>query len=103
MMINPGSLKHPITVLRYSEKVDSEGFKTKSWIAILNCRAALTKTKIKDYNTDEMSSSKSFIECVIRFADIQHTDKIEINKKQYEINEIEDIDFMSRFLRITLK
>lgn len=103
MIVNPGTLKHPITILRNIEKVDEEGFKVKSWVPILTCRAALTKIKVKDLETSEMNTVKNFIECTIRYADVQNTDKIEINKKQYEINEIENIDFLNRFLRITLK
>lgn len=103
MIINPGTLKHPITILRYSEEIDNEGFKKKDWMPILICRAALMRIKIKDAQIENITTSRNFIECIIRFTQIQHTDKIEINGIQYNIHQIEDIDFLNRFLRITLK
>lgn len=105
MIINPGLLKHNIVIYRYTETVDPEGFKTKTHKVVLKCKAALEKYQTTDSDfgaTSTINIVRPKIKCVIRFADINNNDKVELNGIRYSITDIEDINFERRFLRITL-
>lgn len=111
MLINPGDLKHKITVFRYEDTIDEEGFKVKDYKKILECKAKLEKSKTKDDGIGKSSTKTYYIEsstptinCVIRYnKNITDNDYVECKGKVYGISEIEDIDFENRFLRIVLK
>lgn len=111
MLINPGLLKHKISVLRYEEVLDEEGFKVKDYKKILDCKAYLEKSKTKDdyigkssTKTYDIESSAPTLNCVIRYnKNITDKDYVQYEGKIYSISEVEDIDFEKRFLRIVLK
>lgn len=111
MLINPGLLKHKISVLRYEEVLDEEGFKVKDYKKILDCKAYLEKSKTKDDYIGKLSSKTYDIEssiptlnCVIRYnKNITDKDYVQYEEKIYSISEVEDINFEKRFLRIVLK
>ena len=111
MLINPGLLKHKISILRYEEMLDSEGFRVKDYKKILGCRAYLKKNKSKDDHigksstkTYDIESSTPTLECVIRYnKNVTDKDYVQYEDKIYSISEIEDIDFEKRFLRVVLK
>lgn len=106
MILNIGQLKHKVNIYRVTDIVDSEGFKKREEVKILSCYAALEKHELKDENfgvKSTIAKSTNKIQCVIRYANVLNTDKIEINGVRYAIKEIEDINFERRFLRIVLE
>lgn len=104
MLINPGKLKHTITIYSNKWGIDEDGFKTKTQTA-RKVRAYLESDNSSDhdYRIHDITSTKELINCVIRYTEINNNDNVEIDGVQYDVYKVEDIEFQKRFLRVTLR
>lgn len=108
-VINPGTLNKVAQVIRLNQsKKDDLGFKTKeSWEVVKTIRCAVITEENKSIRTAYKSGVIANLDVKILtcryFDDLRHSDRIILNKKQYEIEIVNNVEEANKEYRIWIK
>ncbi len=86
--INPGRLKHRITIMRYQEAEDGLGNATQELVPLKSCWAELRLVRGKEQLEYFKNVNDLMYKITIRYTDVTEKDVVAYNGRQFQINYI---------------
>ena len=86
--INPGRLKHRITIMRYQETEDGLGNATQELAPLKSCWAELRPVRGKEQLEYFKNVNDLMYKITIRYTDVTEKDVVAYNGRQFQINYI---------------
>lgn len=86
--INPGRLKHRITIMRYQETADSLGNATQELAPLKPCWAELRPVRGKEQLEYFKNVNDLMYKITIRYTDVTEKDVVAYNGRRFQINYI---------------
>lgn len=96
-----GDLRHRITLQKCISIVDEEGFATQTWQDVATVWAAVENLYGREYWQAAAIQAENTVKFTIRYRnDIDHTMRIKLKDKLYNIIFIDNIKYQNKFIEI---
>ena len=102
--MNPGKLRHRITLQRYTEIVDPDGFTTQQWQDVATVWAAVENLYGREYWEAAAVQAENTVKFTIRYRpDVDQAMRIVFRGKIYNIISVDNIKYRNEFIEIKAK
>lgn len=99
-----GDLRHRITLQKYNETTDDEGFSTQEWQDIATVWASVENLFGREYWQAAAIQAENTVKFIIRYRKDVTTDmRIQFQGQQYEIISIDNIKYKNEYIEIKAK
>lgn len=99
--MNPGDLRHRVTLQKYVETTDEDGFITQTWQNIATVWASVENLYGREYWEAAAIQKENTVKFTIRYrADIDQTMRIVFGGKIYNIVSVDNIKYRNKLIEI---
>ena len=99
--MNPGELRHRITLQKFTTTVNENGFEEESWIDFKTVWASVSNLHGKEYFEAAAVQKENIVKFIIRYLPgINNSMKILFKGKSYNIIQIDNIRYENKFIEI---
>lgn len=99
-----GDLRHRITLQKYIETTDQEGFSTQEWQDIATVWASVENLYGREYWQAAAIQAENTVKFTIRYRkDIDNTMRIKFQNKLYNIISVDNIKYRNEYIEIKAK
>lgn len=99
--MNPGELKHRITIQKLTTTVNANGFEVEEWAEHETVWAAASNLHGREYYAAAAVQAENTVKFTIRYiAGLDTSMQILFQDKQYNITAIDNIKYQNRFIEI---
>lgn len=99
--MNPGELRHRITLQKFTTTVNENGFEEESWIDFKTVWASISNLHGREYFEAAAVQKENTVKFTVRYIkDLDTSMKILFRNKQYNIIQIDNIKYENRFIEI---
>ena len=99
--MNPGELRHRITLQKFTTTVNENGFEEESWIDFKTLWASISNLHGREYFEAAAVQKENTVKFIIRyFSGIDTSMKIMFKGKSYNIIQIDNIKYENKFIEI---
>lgn len=99
--MNPGDLRHRITLQRLTTTTNENGFEIEEWIDVKTVWAGVSNLYGREYFEAAAVQAENTVKFIIRYTkDIDTSMKIIFRGKQYNITSIDNINYKNELMEI---
>jgi SPP1 family predicted phage head-tail adaptor len=99
--MNPGELRHRITLQKFTTTVNENGFEEESWIDFKILWASVSNLHGREYFEAAAVQKENTVKFIVRYIkDLDTSMKIMFKGKSYNIIQIDNIRYENRFVEI---
>lgn len=99
--MNPGELRHRITLQKFTSTVNENGFEEEMWIDFKTVWASVSNLHGREYFEAAAVQKENTVKFIIRYTkDLDTSMKIAFKGKSYNIIQIDNIKYENRFIEI---
>ena len=99
--MNPGELRHRITLQRLTTTTNENGFEMEEWTDVKTVWASITNLHGKEYYEAAAIQMENTVKFTVRYIkDLDTSMRILFKDKQYNITSIDNIKYENRFIEI---
>lgn len=99
--MNPGDLRHRITLQRFTTTVNENGFEVETWDDFKTVWAAVSNLHGREYFAAAAVRQENTVRFTIRYLEgINTSMRILFRGKQYNITAIDNIKYQNRYMEI---
>lgn len=99
-----GDLRHRITLQKYTETTDEEGFSTQEWQDIATVWASVENLYGREYWQAAAIQAENTVKFIIRYRnDISNDMRIKFQGQHYEIISTDNIKYKNEYIEIKAK
>ena len=99
--MNPGELRHRITLQKFTTTVNENGFEVDEWLDFKTVWASISNLHGREYFEAAAVQKENTVKFTVRYIkDLDTSMKILFRNKQYNIIQIDNIRYENRFIEI---
>jgi SPP1 family predicted phage head-tail adaptor len=99
--MNPGELRHRITLQRLTTTTNENGFEIEEWTDVKTVWASITNLHGREYYEAAAVQAEQTVKFTIRYlSGVDTSMRILFQGKQYNITSIDNIKYQNRFIEI---
>ena len=99
--MNPGELRHRITLQKFTTTVNENGFEEEKWIDFKTVWASVSNLHGREYFEAAAVQKENTVKFTVRYIkDLDTSMKILFRNKQYNIIQIDNIRYENKYIEI---